>query len=200
VKGSRRHRNGKSLLAQLRLRAHKHHRVTRCAITNDREARLRHKILPAVSLPSSSSAQSTGRCILRYLRSPSRANPAPTPRPAYTWLLKPDCCAQLLISTRDLRDALCLELTSGKSAAEALPLRGSVIASPKDGSSRGFQTGEPTVSMDMRKKETCVSAGCRSPFPSSFPASWLKAPRTHHSKAIFPCAIMSCTTVCAEMA
>lgn len=50
------------------------------------------------------------------------------------------------MSTRDLRDVLCFEdaaTASANSAADALPFRGSVMAPPSVGSSRGFHTGEP---------------------------------------------------------
>lgn len=56
-----------------------------------------------------------------------------------------------MISTRDFRDALCFELTSANSAAEALPLRGNVVASPSDGNSRGFHTGEPVAAKNREK-------------------------------------------------
>ena len=43
---------------------------------------------------------------------------------------------------RDFREALWAELISANSPAD-LPLRGNVVASPSEGSSRGFHIGEP---------------------------------------------------------
>jgi len=56
-----------------------------------------------------------------------------------------------LISIRDFREALWLELMSANSPAD-LPLRGNVVASPSEGSSRGFQIGEPaSIAIDYSR-------------------------------------------------